>query len=49
MKTEFETKKYGEFVDYEEVDEEPEIRLELPEIRKPKTKKNENDYDQYFD
>lgn len=51
MKTEFETKKYGDFVDYEEVDDEPEIRLELPEFEKPepKPKKNNNDYDQYFD
>jgi hypothetical protein len=49
MKTEFETKKYGEFVDYEEVDEEPQIRLELPEYEKPKPKKNQTDYDQYFE
>lgn len=55
MKTEFETKKYGDFVEYEEmdmdVDEQPEIRLELPEIikPKPKPKKDNNNYDQYFD
>ena len=50
MKTEFEAQQKGEFVEYEEVDDEPEIRLELPEILKqPKPKNKSNDYDQYFD
>lgn len=40
--------KYGEFADYEEVKDEPEIRLELPEVDKPRKKKR-SDYDQYFE
>lgn len=52
LKKTVEKEKYGEFTDYEEVEEEPEIRLELPNFEKPRPKpkaKNNNDYDQYFD
>jgi len=41
-----------EFTDYEEVDDEPQVRLELPEFEKPRVnpKKDKNsDYEQFFD
>jgi len=48
MKQEYDKQQNGDFIEYEEVDEEPQIRLELPDFQKPK-KERGNDYDQYFD
>lgn len=48
MKQDYETEQKGEYVDYMEVDDEPDVRIELPEIDKPK-KRNNEDYDQFFD
>lgn len=48
MKQEFDVQQNGEFADYEEVDEEPKVRLELPNFEKPKKEKG-GDYEQFFD
>ncbi len=50
MKQEFDVKQNGELVDYEEIEEKPQIRLELPSFEKPEPKpKKGDDYDQFFD
>ncbi len=53
MKKEFEGNQGGgqtDFVEYEEVDDEPQVRLELPEFEKPRPKKDKSDdYEQFFD
>lgn len=50
MKEEYEVREKGQFIDYEEIEEEPQIRLELPEYEKPKSKtKKDDSYDQFFD
>lgn len=50
MKEEYETKANGDFIEYEEVEDEPEIRLELPDFEKPKKDTNSGDnYEQFFD
>ena len=48
IQKEFDTKQNGEFAEYEEVDEEPQIRMELPEIKKTPPRKDDH-YDQFFD
>ena len=48
MKKEHDIRKNGEFVEYEEIKEEPKIRLELPNFEKPKQEKG-GDYEQFFD
>ncbi|MFT5167099.1 MAG: hypothetical protein ACI8P3_002336 [Saprospiraceae bacterium] len=48
IKEEFDTKQNGEFAEFEELDDEPQIRMELPEIKKPQ-KRKDDDYDQFFD
>ena len=49
LRNEYETKTQGEYVDYEEVEEEPPIRLNFPKMDKQKQSSKDNDYDQYFD
>lgn len=51
MKEEYDVKQNGEFVSYEEVEEEPKIRLELPDFDKAKnaSKGKNGDYEQFFD
>ncbi len=48
MKKEYENKTYGEYTEYEEIKDEPEIRLELPNFEQPKKNKRD-DYDQFFE
>ena len=48
IKDELDIKQNGEFADYEEVDDGPQIRMELPEIKKTKPPKDDQ-YDQFFD
>jgi len=48
MKKEHDVRTNGEFVEYEEIKEEPKIKLELPSFEKPKQEKG-GDYEQFFD
>lgn len=47
VKQQYETQTQGELIDYEEIEDESPIRLELPEVDKRSNKKN-RDYDQFF-
>ncbi len=50
LKQNMEQREQGEFTEYEEVEDEPEIRLELPKFEKPKKSQNsESGYDQFFE
>lgn len=48
IKEEFDTQQNGELIDYEEIDDEPQIRMELPEVKKTRQRKDD-EYDQFFD
>lgn len=57
LKDEYETQTHGELIDYEVVDEDPIVPLELPPIKKAKPQSqqtppptsNNNDYEQFFE
>ncbi len=48
LKDNYEQQTQGEFVDYEEIEDEPPVRLNLPNMERPR-RKDEGEYDQYFE